>query len=525
MSGMFETKSDKANRKLERTKKEETKRRKTRIITTIVISVLVIVSALAIIVNSSFIRRTLPVVTIDGVGFTTTEFEYFFNTQFFEYMNMMSQFQGIGGNLPNSARPMSTQIYNEDTGETWADFFTELAFNNMSNLAGLYNAATAAGFTLSDEDYEDIEQEIAMAVWQAMMEGYPTVDGFLQQMFGSSMNESNYRKILEFVTTAAAYSEFVRESFDYTPEQISGYYQENKESLDVFNYRSFAVSNEPLDRAEFNTDEEYQIAQDEAVEEARQRAVQIAAEGFESAEDFILAAQVETGAINEWVGSVQNRMGENLDGNFDEWLRDESRSYGDVTVIDNSTGSTILYFVSRDDNSYQTVAMRQILILRDNVDPAEFIYGEDDPEYQAALEQARIEANERAELVNSLFIAAGETEDALINLMAEHSDDTTEGGFYEDIVKFSYNSSHFSAMKVVHELEDWLFDESRKIGDSELIFTEAFGYHLVYFMGFGDPFYQLIATDRMRTRDHSEWLDSLPQGEPVKHAAFILVHI
>ena len=524
MSGMFETKSDKASRKLARTQKEEKAKKKSRIITILIVSLLVLISAAAILINSSFIRRTLPVVTIDGIGFTTTEFEYFFNSQYIEYMNMMSQFQGLGGNLPNSRRPLSTQVFNEETGETWADYFIDIALVRMATLASLYNAANSAGFTLSDEAIEEIESEIMMIGFQAMFEGLPSTDSYLQHLFGNSINESSFRSIQQFIQTAGMYSEFVRESFMYSSDELAGFYGENKDSLDVFNYRSFSVTHEHVDASGFSNEADYDSAVFEAIEDARRKAAQIVSDGFETDEDFIAAAQAETGSTMSWVGAVQNRMGENLDSTFEDWLRSESRNHGDVTAIDNNTGSTIIYFVSRDDNSYKTVAMRQILVSRDRIDPEEFAEGTEDPGYIAAFELADIQIRERAELINSLFTAAGGTEEALLSLMAEHSDDTTEGGFYDNITKYSYSSSHFATMKVVPEIEEWLFADNRKTGDSELVYTKDFGYHLLYFMGFGDPFYELIAADRMRTRDHAEWMDDLPRGLPVKHTAFILVH-
>ncbi|MCL2820516.1 MAG: peptidylprolyl isomerase [Oscillospiraceae bacterium] len=525
MSGMFETKSDKASRKLARTQKEEKAKKKTRLITILVLSLLVLVAAAAIFVNSSFIRRTLPVVTIEGVGFTTTEFEYFFNSQYIEYMNMMSQFQGMGGNLPTAGRPLSTQVYDNETGETWADFFTEVALERMSVLASLYNAAQSDGFALSEEHYEEIEQDLLMIGFQAMIESFPNTDTFLQQLFGNSINENQYRSIMEFVTTATAYSEHIRESFNYSPQELADFYAENSDDLDVFNFRTFSINHEYIDSTEFDSDEDYEAAVADALAQAQQKAAKLVSEGFENAEAFVAAAQEEADSTMSWVAAVQNRMGENLDITFEDWLRDESRVYGDVTAVDNNTGSTLMYFISRDDNTYKTAAMRQILISRESIDPAEFAMGADDPGYIAATELAEANARERAELVNSLFTAAGETEDALISLMAEHSDDTTEGGLYEDIAKFSYNSPHLTIMKVVPEIEDWLFEEGRVQGDSKLIYTSDFGYHLIYFMGFGDPFFELISADRMRTAAHTEWMENLPQGEPVKHAAFILVHV
>jgi len=525
MSGMFETKSDKASRKLERTKQEEKKKRKSRIIATIIITTLALVSALAIIINSNFIRRTLPVYTIDGVNFTTTEFEYFFNSEVTEYNNMMQQFQGIGISMPNPDRPLSRQIRDEETGETWADFITQMTLSRMTSIVSLYNAAIAAGFELSAEHIAEIDEEMAMVSMQAMFSGLPTSDMLLQYMFGGSMNESTYRSILEFTSTAAQYSEFVRESFNYSAEDIAGYYAENKDDLDVFAYRVLHINPEELIYEDFETDEAYEQAMSIAVTDAHERAANIVASGISSEEDFVAAAREEYGMDMEWIAEVQYRMGENLDAGFRDWLIDESRANGDIEAFDNDNGSSVVYFVSRDDNSYQTAGMRQILITRESINPEEYTWGEEDADYIEALERAEVEAKERAETAYRLFVDAGRTEAALIELMAEHSDDTTPGGEYTDISKFSYHSSHFRAMKVVPEIEEWLFDESRVVGDSELIYTSDFGYHLIYFTGLGTPFYELIADDRMRTRDHNQWLDGLSVGTPVRHAAYLLVTI
>ena len=169
--------------------------------------------------------------------------------------------------------------------------------------------------------------------------------------------------------------------------------------------------------------------------------------------------------------------------------------------------------------------MRQILISREYVNPTDFPEGEEDPGYISALEHADNALHERGELVYALFNSMGRTEQALLDLMEDHSDDTTEGGYYSNITKIHYQSPFIQTMRVVPELEDWFFTEGRTTGDSESIYTEAFGYHLVYFTGEGDIFFELIADDRLRTRDHNEWLENLTTGTPRKTAAFILVHL
>jgi len=525
MSGMFDTKTDKASRKLAVTQKEAKAKRKSRIISISVISVLIVFSAAAILINSGFIRRTVPVVTIDGVNFNAAEIEYYFNSEYMEYINMMSQFQGMGMSLPEAGRPLSGQIYNHETGETWADVILSSTLSRLVTMVNLYNAATASGFTLSDERLADIEAELSMVEMQAVFNDFPSTNSLLQQMYGSSMNVDVYRKIMNFTTVAWSYNEHVRESFTYSSTELDNFYLENKNDLDVFSFRMLFVAAAEHDYSDFDSDEAYEKATETAIAEAYERAENIILGGIDSAEAFIALAQVEAGFASEWVGAVQNIMGEELDENIAEWFLDETRRYGDIVQFNESTGSTIMYFVGRDNNNYHTVGMRQILMLRDDVNSEDFAEGIFDPGYIEAVEQAERDLHARAEQVNALFTATGETEDALIGLMSDHSDDTTPGGEYTNIAKHSYQSSHLSVMKVVPEIEDWLFAENRAVSDTELVYTEAYGYHLLYFTGFGELLFELMADDRMRTRDHSEWSQSLVPGVPVKRTAFILVHM
>ena len=523
MSGMFEPKQDKANRKIERTKKEETAKKKSRMRAIIIISVLIVFSAAAITINSGFIRRSAAVVTIDGVNFTTVEFEYFFNNEYMEYVNFMSQFQGMGA-VPDTGRSLSNQIYDHNTGETWADFIMSMALNRMSGLTALYNAAQASGFELTAEHKESIDEDLVMIEIQAMINGFPNTNSLLQQMFGTGMNVRSYRKIMEFVTTANAYSEHIRESFTYSSADLAEYYAEFKDDLDVFTYRQFTIYFDYPESDDFDDVDEFEAALDEAMENSRIQAAEIAAE-ITGEDDFIQAAYDYSDFYSDPDSTLRLAQGNRLDINTSDWLLDPARVNGDITIADSEQGSIIIFFVSRDDNNYRTVGMRQILILRESIYPDDFPLGEDDPGYIAAFNAADDEAKQRAEQVLSLFTVAGSTEDALIALMPDHSDDNTEGGFYSDISKFPYQSSYIAAMKVVEEIEDWLFYENRQIGDSELVRTEDFGYHLLYFTGPGDVFFELMAKDRMRTRDHTEWLENLETAQPIRRAAFILVHI
>ena len=100
--------------------------------------------------------------------------------------------------------------------------------------------------------------------------------------------------------------------------------------------------------------------------------------------------------------------------------------------------------------------------------------------------------------------------------MADYPDDTTEGGFYDKISKSA------SQNKMVPEIEDWLFADGRQYGDYELIRTEDYGYHLVFFMGYGERLCDFLADSGMRTRDYNAWKESLAPVEATKRWAFTL---
>jgi len=525
MSGMFETKTDKASRKLELNKKEEKAKRKSRIIAVSIISALILVSALAIIFNSNFIRRTLPVVTIDGVSFSAAEFEFFFYSEYMDYANMMSQFQGMGGSMPDPNRSLTTQIFNMETGETWADILLDATYARMAHLVSLHNAAKEANFELTAEHYEIIDHDVLRLEAQAIT-NVPQIpfDTYLQRMYGNSMNESVYRKLQEFIAVAMFYSEDVRDSFQLTQNDLDAYYAERKDELDVFNYRMFILGSAAFMEEDYETDEDRDAARVIATEQAHTRAAEIAAT-ITSEDDFINAARDFGEFYDDPESTLRMMQAQRLDEDTRIWLQDSARKPGDVTVINTEHGGNIMYFISHDDNSYNMASMRQILFSRPFINPESYPEGELDSDYLAALELADAELQERAETVFAKFKEAGATEEALIELMGEHSDDTTQGGFYSDISKFPYQGTNISTMKVVAEIEEWLFADNRAVSDYELIYTKDFGYHLIYFPGFGEQFSRIMADDMLRTEKHSEWLESLPVGQPVKHAAFMLVRL
>jgi len=535
MSGLFDKKTEGATHRQARTQQEQKAKRKTRIVSISVVSVLLLAFFGALFINSNFIRRSIPAVTIGGIKFSAAEFDYFYNTAFFEYSDWINQQLAdmpelVDSMLPSRESSHSNQIYDPETGSTWADFFSGRAIEQMSALVQFYNTAQAAGYKITDETRENIEAQVMGMLAEGEYyssiypQNYPNAESYLKQLYGGSMTESVLRKVLTFVFTAVTYSEQIRDGFSYSDDEIEAYYLENRDDLDVFRYRVFLVVSDTVTESDYETTEAFEEAEAAALAYARESAQEIALDII-AEEDFIAAALMyDDYTYPEDRSTLAEMQGESLDPDFTPWLMDATRMYGDVTTIDLEYGTAIVFFIERDDNNYYTTAMRQMLFMREDVSPSEFEDGEDDPAYAEALIEADSAARQRAEAVFDKFTFGGSTEDKLLELMeTEDSDDTTEGGYYEGMTKFTYQyrSKNDYAMRVVPEIEGWLFTGYRQIGDSGLVYTEAYGYHLLYFMGYGERFRDIVANDRLVERDFTAWTESLPTVEAKKNWAYM----
>lgn len=517
MSGTPDKKNEKNLRRAERTRKEQQEKRRLRIISISVVIVFALLLIGALFVNSKYVRRTLPAITIGGVSFSAAEFDYYYTKAASEYSQYMSQQLGDYASmyLPSSETPHKNQIYDNETGETWADFFTGYATDMISELVKYNNDADQVGFITPEDNVKAVDDEIEYYKMYAQVYGYPSLDSFLQKNFGLNANEQSMRKAMLYSARAAAYGEFKRNSFTYSDAEKTDYYSEKRDSLDSFTYRYFLMKPEDVSSNDYETEEKKEEAVQAAKDEAKALADAIAAE-ISSEEDFINAArEYDPAQYEEPDSTLKVYPGSWLGSIYGDWLKDEARQNGDVTAIDSTSGVYLVFFIERDNNEYQMPEMRQILIKREAPDETAYESGKDDPLYLAEWEAADSLAKEKAETMVEKFVTGGATEALLLELMEEYTDDTKEGGFYDKI------SRNQETNKMVPDIEKWLFAPERKYGDYELIRTEEYGYHFVFFMGLGVRFCDYLADRDLRNADYNAWVELLPAVDSVRRWAFM----
>ena len=530
MSGTDAKRKSGSGRREARALQEKKEKRKVRVTSITVFAVLILLFLGALLINSKYLRRIATAVTINGVKFSATEFDYFYQNAVFEFSNYLSEQMGDAASsyMPSNDRPHSSQIKDEETGETWAQFFGKMALQQMAELVSYRNEAVSNGYKLSDETLSSIDDEITNMKYTAELysSSFKTFDSFLQGFYGTSINEKAFRQIAEFMHLAGDYTNYVRDSFSYAASELEQYYDENKDSLDVFAYRYITIYKQTTSEEDYDSTEEYEASKDAALADAFVLAQEIA-DGIASEEDLIAAAkEYDAASYTEDDSTLRNYPGEWLGGVYGDWLKDSARVEGDVSAFEMSNGAYVVYYISRNNNRYALANMRQIFIKRDDVDEEEYkdydvdfsdddllsgldyenAYYYDEEGYAAALEAAETAAKERADEVYAVFKEGGATEEQLISMVTEYSDDTAaEGGLYENIYK------NTSSATTEPEVEAWLFDPARQLGDYELINTAAKGYYLVFFTGFGERYCDYLADTRMRDRDFNAWKDALAE--------------
>ena len=133
---------------------KEAKKQKNLTLTFCVVMVLCLcITAGALLANpaKNIVYRNANVVEVGEHELTAVELNYFYVDAINQFY---SQYQSYISYLLNTKAPLNQQVYNQETGETWADYFVSMAYNNIKSTYAVYDLAMSKGFTLP-EDYKN----------------------------------------------------------------------------------------------------------------------------------------------------------------------------------------------------------------------------------------------------------------------------------------------------------------------------------------------------------------------------------
>lgn len=474
----------------------------------IVIGLMVVGILVAAVFNSGLPQRMLTAVTVGNHKLSVAEMNYYF-------LDTVNSNSYLGYMVDNNT-PLDEQEYGD--GQTWADYLLETAVTSARDNYAIYDEAIANGYTLTEEDQAQIDQQIQTMETYASLYGYNSVSAFLRANYGAGCNESNYRAYLEVQAIATGYNNQIVEGLTYTQEEIDAEAAENPADYTSYDYRYYLVSTSNY--YETDADEHTEEETAAAKEAAQAAAQQLLDDSQGDGEKFWEAAHAlmhvndgeeatgetepeettgetqpeETGDTTEEEDThedttlYENTLKSSMPSILSDWLTDSARQAGDTTVIEASNDAgyyAVMFLGSNDNTEVPTVNVRHILISTSDSVTAE--------DARSQIEEIQAEYEEDP------------TEEHFAELAETYSSDTgsnTNGGLYENV----------APGQMVEEFNDWIFADSRQAGDVGIVETD-YGCHLMYFVGDGEYSYRdTLVVNALMQAEYDEWYTTLTEA-------------
>ena len=361
-------------------------------------------------------------------------------------------------------------------GETWYDYFADKALEQLAGVQAMNAAAEAEGFTWNDEMQADLDDTMESLASAASTYGY-TEKQYLGLIYGSTMTRSIYEEQTRRSLLATAYLQSYQDSLTYSTDELEAAYQEDRTAYDLVDCAYVRVNGAAAD-----TDEEGNSI--EVTDEMKAEAMAAA----KTTADAIYAAYKAGTSLEDAAAEYESTATYASSDSFSysssvlgEWLYDDARQAGDSAVLEDSDSSNyyVVVFNGRSRNEYNTVNVRHILI-----QPEASELSEDDEGYEDDVAAKDAEAAQKAQDILDEWKAGDATEDSFAALANEYSQDpgsNTTGGLYEQVYQG----------QMVTEFNDWCFDPARQTGDTGIIHNESTGYHVMYFVGYDQPYWEI----------------------------------
>jgi hypothetical protein len=481
-----------------------------------------IVAAVAVIsvLVWSLIQLGIPGLVATPVKVGATEIK---GPEFGFYFNSMIQQYYIDPTTAEGKAYLAEKCSIEgSTDKTWKQYFQQQVADQLRDFVIQTKNAENEGISLTTAEIQEISDSIDSFVSQQGSE--TAAVQYLETNYAKGLDLTSLKALLLRQYLAYKYQRVKLAAFDITDAQVTTYYDKNKDSYDLVDFRSFFV---PTTFSTDATDAEKAVADTTAKSKANAILAKVSDEASFKLQAELntpsptpsptptlapTATPVPTGSTptpspeptatptptptptagptptptpipdpslrDDSTKSSLSYFGDALTA----WVYDPARKSGDKTVVAGSDGTDdgyyVLYFIDRKLANDPLQTVRHILVAAD----------------RATADEATItKAKADAEAILALC-----TDEAIFIEQARKSADTasaTTGGLIEG----------FGKGDMVAEFETWAFDSTRKVGDKGIVQTD-YGFHVMYYVGsVADYKFKIKAT--LRTDAFNAFMD------------------
>ena len=479
----------KYDRKMQKRQEEKEREKREKNIWTAIGVVILI--ALAAYVISIPVRTYLSIhktyIKIGDADVTKVEFDYVYGNVVNNFVNQNSQYLSWIG-LDVSADFASQPYYGSST-RSWKDYFDEKTVDVLRANKSLKADAAAKGFTKDvTEDYDRLVESNRTAAKEAGI----SYGAFLKQNYGKYATESRLKPFLEENVFVNAYYKKLIEDMTPGEDEIKAKYNENPQDYDSVDYliKQFdaELPTEPTELADPAVETETVDGEEESPYIPSDAEV---AKAMADAKDLAEAAKSTIATDGEQVTGISYSSANNA---IREWLFDNSRQSGDITVLEDTSADKVycVQFQKRYLDETPTVDLR-ILVA---------------------------ESEEQANEIYNDWKAGGATEDYFIELCNGKylTNSVNEDGLYEGVSKDE---------DLLETMQAWVFADGRAAGDCEVVNETNGTSFVIYYVGESNPkWYNTIKND-LRSVAVNDYVTNLKENcqvsDPYKNLHYLEV--
>jgi len=482
------------DKKAEAAKAEAAKKAKEKRRWALVAAGLIVLVVVALILGSGLPYK-MNAYTVADEKFSAAEVNYQYGSQYMNFVNNYGSYASIFGlDTSNGPVGLEDQECYMMEGGSWKDYFLDAAKTAMVQTVALRDYAEENGISLNEQDVADVDAAFVGLDEQVKALGFSTVDQFFSANYGAGVNEDIARRGFYSSALSGKVIDVVSDGFSYTDAELEEQYKSYNGAQDIFDYLYYVVAAETLETETEDGETASEVTED-SLKAAKEKAEAIV-KAFETAEGEDLEAKFNDAILSVDVNGFateQRSAGANIIAAHD-WMLDDARAEGDIVCEENSTGTGyyVVLFQGRDDNHYNLVNVRHILVKA---------MADENGVY---TDEAKAAAKADAEAVLKEFEAGDKTEESFAALAEIYSEDEgsyLDGGLYSNVAKG----------QMVEEFDAFCF-EGHKSGDTAIVYGESSayaGYHVMYFVGEGQQYSDYIAENELLTNDVSAWMEEI----------------
>lgn len=394
-------------------------------------------------------------------------FTYFFNSVYHNYVDAGTY--GIDEKIS-----LKEQAYSGST--TWFDQLARETSSNIQIKLFLAEEALAAGMALSDEDYADIDNEIRIIGNNAAAQNTST-EANIKIYYGDLVNEATVRKCLELNALADKYNtEKLQPKYNFKAEDYDKQFEKSPKSYLAMSYMTYII---PAETGNDDVTEQFKACKsDKEMEE-------------------LIRSRMATDYPNIKAEEYKQRIKElyvhrqySTEGSeFSDWAYDDARKPYDVYTKTTNGITYVAMMLPALEEAYTEVLYRDRTIVH-NVYAIAFLEMDYDDDAEKALE-----------IASSVYEQAKGGSDmlALCNMYG--------GGSMSNIMLGDAPAA----------VENWIFDEARKVDDIGIITVDGVGTYVIKMRVDGGETWQYLCaldlTDEIYEADLQTFSHKYPLGK------------